>query len=179
MNAIKLYRIGRWFYERHIPFIPTLIYGITFLIFNSSIPPSCEIGAGSKFSYGGIAVVLHRRCKIGKGVNIGHCVTVGGTFGSDVPVIGDNVWIAPGSRIMGTVKVGNNVILGANCVVTKDVPDNCIVAGVPAKVLRTIPPGALDALKGSLKTEEEMAGKSEPDPARSVRELENAAAAAI
>lgn len=156
-----MYRAGRWLHLRKVPLLPKLIYNLTFLIFNSSIPPSCEIGAGSKFSYGGIAVVLHRRCRIGKNVNIGHCVTVGGTFNSDVPAIGDNVWIAPGVRILGSVTIGNNVVIGANAVVTKSIPDNCVAAGVPAKVIRSIPEGALDAIKGKLKIEQPGGNKPE------------------
>ncbi|HZO89648.1 MAG TPA: hypothetical protein VFB38_15070, partial [Chthonomonadaceae bacterium] len=112
LNAITFYRIGNWAYRHHIPLLPKLTYYLTFLIFNSSVPPRCHIGHGSKFAYGGIGVVLHERCSIGEGVMIGQNVTVGGSFGSDVPQIGNNVWIAPGVRIIGEVRVGNNVILG-------------------------------------------------------------------
>jgi serine O-acetyltransferase len=50
-------------------------------------------------------------------------------------VVGDNVWIATGAKVLGPVKVGNNVVIGANAVVIRDVPDNSVVAGVPAKVI--------------------------------------------
>lgn len=61
---------------------------------------------------------------------IGQNVTIGGKSGwYDVPVIGDNVHISAGA-------CGNNVIIGANSVVVKDVPDNCIVAGIPAKIIK-------------------------------------------
>jgi acetyltransferase-like isoleucine patch superfamily enzyme len=53
-------------------------------------------------------------------------------------VIGDNVFIGSCSTIMPGVKVGNNVIIGASSVVTRDVPDNVVVAGVPAKFIKTI-----------------------------------------
>lgn len=53
-----------------------------------------------------------------------------------VPVIGNNVYIAKGSIVMGGITIGNNVTIGANAVVTKPVSDNAIVAGVPAKILR-------------------------------------------
>ena len=53
-----------------------------------------------------------------------------------MPVIGDNVHISAGARILGPIRIGNNVIIGANAVVVKDVPDNCIVAGVPAKIIK-------------------------------------------
>ncbi|HIT15429.1 MAG TPA: acyltransferase [Candidatus Avimuribaculum pullicola] len=52
-------------------------------------------------------------------------------------IIGDNVWIGERSRICKGVTIGNNCVIGANSVVTKDVPDNCIAAGNPAKVVKT------------------------------------------
>lgn len=55
--------------------------------------------------------------------------------GVKVPIIGDNVMLFSGCKILGDVKIGNNVVVGANAVVVKDVPDNAVVAGVPAKVL--------------------------------------------
>ena len=69
---------------------------------------------------------------------IGQGVTIGGKSGwYEVPVIGDNVEINAGARIIGPVRIGDNVIIGANAVVTKDVPSNCIVAGVPAVILKS------------------------------------------
>ena len=51
-------------------------------------------------------------------------------------VIGNNVWIGDKATILAGVHIGNNVIVAANAVVTKDVPDNCMVAGVPAKIIK-------------------------------------------
>ena len=51
------------------------------------------------------------------------------------PIIGDNVTIGCGAKVLGNVKVGNNVTIGANAVVIKDVPDNCVVGGVPAVII--------------------------------------------
>ena len=83
-----------WFYRKKIPLIPKLIKLVCFILYNSSIPYECELGKGTRFGYGGIGVVLHKR-----------------------------------------VIIGNNVSVGANAVVIKSVPDNAIVAGVPAKIL--------------------------------------------
>lgn len=52
--------------------------------------------------------------------------------------MGNDVYISAGARMIGKITIGNNVIIGTNAVVNKDVPDNCIVAGVPAKVIRTV-----------------------------------------
>ena len=82
-------------------------------------------------------MILHARTKIGKNCIIGSCVTIGGKSGwYEVPVIGDNVEIHSGAKIIGPVRIGNNVIIGANAVVTKDIPDNCVVAGIPAKIIK-------------------------------------------
>lgn len=53
-----------------------------------------------------------------------------------LPIIGNDVYIAKGAIVIGGITIGNNVTIGANAVVTKPVPDNAIVAGVPAKILR-------------------------------------------
>ena len=53
-------------------------------------------------------------------------------------IVGDNVWIGGGAHILSGVKVGNNVVIAAGAVVTKDVPDNCVVAGVPAKKIKDL-----------------------------------------
>lgn len=139
MNAINLYRFSNWLYQRKIPFFPLVIKYIIFLIFNSVIPYSTIIGKGSKFAYGAIGVVLHSKAIIGEKVIIGQGVTIGRQLDPDgIPKIGNNVYISAGARILGGITIGNNVIIGANSVVIKDVPDNCIVAGVPAKIIRTI-----------------------------------------
>ena len=139
MNAIKFYRIGRWFYVHHIPILSLLMKYLTFLVFNSVVPYTAEIGRHSKFAYGGMGCVVHSRAKIGERVLIGQNTTIGRALDPEtIPEIGDDVYISAGARIVGKIKVGNNVIIGANAVVNKDVPDNCVVAGVPATIVRKI-----------------------------------------
>lgn len=65
-------------------------------------------------------------------------VTIGRNFGDrKVPVIGDDVYVGTGSVVFGEIRVGNNVIIGANSVVNKDVPDNCTVVGNPMRIIST------------------------------------------
>ena len=78
MNAIKVYRISRWFYLHHMEPIAKLIRGFIWLIYNSFIPYSAEIGKGTIFGYKGMAVIVHTRSKIGENCTIGSCVTIGG-----------------------------------------------------------------------------------------------------
>lgn len=151
MNAIKLYRIARALSNAKVPVLPELLRLLIFFLYNSAIPPRCEIGKQSYFIHGGIGVVLHPDCKIGKRVAIGQGVTLGGSFGSGAPIVHDDVWIGPGARILGSVTIGRNSIIGANAVVVKDVAENSVMGGVPAKLIRTLKPGELDALEGSLR----------------------------
>jgi serine O-acetyltransferase len=72
---------------------------------------------------------------IGKNCWINQQVTIGYN-GDKRPTILDNVTVNAGAKVIGGVTVGNNVIIGANCVVVKDVPDNCTVVGVPAKIIK-------------------------------------------
>jgi len=139
MNAIVLYRIANKLYELGIPLLPKIIKGLIFLFYNSVVPYTTKIGKDSKFAYGGIGVVIHSKAIIGDKVIIGQNVTIGRKLSPHgVPTIANNVYISAGSRILGDIRVGNNVIIGANSVVLHDVPDNSIVAGSPAIVIRTI-----------------------------------------
>lgn len=148
MNAINLYRKARWCYLHKIPLVPKLLKGIIFILYNTVIPYTTEIGKGTKFAYGGIGCVIHGRTVIGDRVIIGQNTTVGRSLDpEDYPIIGNDVYISAGARIIGNIRIGNNVIIGANAVVCKDVEDNCVVAGVPAKVIRTIDVSIWDLLK--------------------------------
>ena len=82
--------------------------------------------------------VTNEEMQIGKNCNLSHDVTIGVSRRGEragVPVIGDNVYIGPGAKIFGRITIGNNAAIGANCVVTKDVPENAVVVGIPEKVI--------------------------------------------
>lgn len=138
LNAMEFYRISRWLYLHNIPFIPKLITLMIFLIYNSKVPYEAEIGKGTKLGYGGIGVVIHKKSKIGNQCVISQHVTIGGGNSKypGLPKIGNNVHISHGAIVFGGITIGDNVEIGANAVVNKPVPDNAIVAGVPAKILR-------------------------------------------
>lgn len=135
---IHWYRVANWLFRHKVPFLPKFIFFLQYMLFNCAVPASCTIGKGTKFGYGGIATVVHARAVIGKNCIIGTCVTIGGRSKHyEVPIIGDNVYIGTGAKILGPVRIGNNVVIGAGAVVLNDVPDNSIVVGVPAKVVKT------------------------------------------
>lgn len=136
------FRIGSWFYSKNkftrIIGIPIyLIYKLHKLLSGIQIQLCTSIGPGFRiFHYNCIIIaqesVIGSNCSIHQGVTIGRCFN-GQNAGC--PVIGDNVVIFAGAKIIGKVRIGNNAVIGANAVVVKDVPDNCVVAGMPAKVI--------------------------------------------
>ncbi|WP_335716449.1 serine O-acetyltransferase, partial [Neobacillus drentensis] len=105
--------------------------------FGIEISPKTEIDTGFYIGHFG-GIVINSGAKIGKNCNISQGVTIGMANRGKrrgVATIGDNVYIGPGAKIVGAVKIGNNAAIGANCVVTNDVPDNGVVVGIPGKVI--------------------------------------------
>ena len=98
------------------------------------IPIKTEIGYGLYIGHGK-SVVVNPTAKIGNNVNLSQFVTIGANHGQAAH-IGNNVYIGPNVCIVEDVKIGDNVKIGAGAVVTKDIPENAICAGVPAKVFR-------------------------------------------
>lgn len=98
-----------------------------------------QIGEGTVFPHDALGNVFHQEVKIGKNCKILHGVTMGGRAGhKGLPVIGDNVLIGVHAQILGNVKIGNNSVVGAGAIVTHDVPDNVVVVGNPARILKRV-----------------------------------------
>lgn len=93
-----------------------------------------DIGPGL-FIQHGVATIISAK-SIGKDCWINQQVTIGYTSATDCPVIGDNVTISAGAKVIGNVTMGNNSNAGANAVVVKNVPCDCTVVGVPARIIR-------------------------------------------
>ena len=139
--------IGKFFLKNKIPFFPNLIRLINRLIFSCDIHMSTEIDESVRFSHNGLGVVINSNAIIKKNVLILHEVTLGGNFGkkkeiegivTSAPVIGRNVVIGAGAKILGPVKIGDYSIIGAGSIVTKDIPQKVIVAGNPAVIIREL-----------------------------------------
>ena len=97
----------------------------------------CIIGRGAEFGPGFVlihsyGVVINSSVKGGRDIRLEHLVTIGAERDAS-PVLGDDVFIGAGSKIVGAVTIGSNVKIGANAVVTKDIPDGVTAVGVPAK----------------------------------------------
>lgn len=99
------------------------------------IPPNtCGVGL-QIWHYGHI--IINEKTRIGNNLTIYPGVEIGHkTPGGGCPTIGDNCFIGAGAKIFGKIKIGNNVTIAANSVVITDIPDNAIVGGIPAKILK-------------------------------------------
>lgn len=140
--AMTVYRFGRWRYGVRpvlLRKILSLAYRVAFKIVQivTGIELPCEVEVGRNFVIdhsGGIVVSGFAKfgdnCRIRTGVVVG-LARVGDPV---APVIGNNVDIGAGAKVLGRIRIGNDVLIGANAVVTRDVPDGCLAVGVPAVV---------------------------------------------
>jgi serine O-acetyltransferase len=140
---LLMFRLGNYlttkddFLSKLLLIIISTIYYLYRVYIGVDILIGTNIGEGINMPHP-LGIVISSEAIIGKSCTIHQNVTIGSNVigkNTGVPVIGDNVIIYAGAAICGNVKIGNNVIVGANSVVTKNIPDNCIVAGIPAKII--------------------------------------------
>jgi serine O-acetyltransferase len=137
-----VYRFGRWRYgirpallRKLFSLIYKMLHKIIQIITGIDLP--CEVDVGSGFiidHFGGVIVSGYAKfgdnCRIRNGVVVG----LKNVEEPGAPVIGNNVDIGAGAKVLGKITIGNNVLIGANAVVLTDVPDNSIAVGVPAVI---------------------------------------------
>ncbi|MBV8556792.1 MAG: serine acetyltransferase [Planctomycetaceae bacterium] len=136
--AMILYRLMQW--SRRWRLAPLEI------LFNklNAVCCNCIIGRGAEFGPGLVlihstGVVINGRVRGGSNVLIEHQVTIGAERRQN-PVIGDDVFLGAGAKVLGPVSIGDGARIGANAVVVDDIPPHCTVVGIPARVVRRRPP---------------------------------------
>lgn len=145
--ALFAYRFGYWAGKIRIPLLGHICRLLYFflnklveIMAGISISSDAEIGKGLYVGHFG-GIFINSGAKLGENCNIGQGVTIGnlGLGRPESPVIGNNVYIGAGAKILGGITIGDNVRIGANAVVTKDVPDNATAVGVPARIVKIKP----------------------------------------
>jgi serine O-acetyltransferase len=134
-------RLAHYFYSIQLNPLAKIISLLNFVIFGIEIAVNCEIGEGLYFPHT-VGTVIGAR-KIGQNALIYQGVTIGakqidlGYDPNSRPLIGNNVVIGAGGKVLGGIEIGSNVSIGANAVVTKSLPDNVVAVGIPAQIIRT------------------------------------------
>ena len=140
-RAVVLYRVGNCLCRHKLRIFARITECLMHHLCHCWIASTAEIGEGFLVDHVS-GLVIGGGVVIGKNCDVRQNVTLGGNFnktdaeGRLYPILGDNVSLCAGAVVVGPVKVGNNSIVGANSLVTRDVPDNVIVAGVPAVVIK-------------------------------------------
>jgi serine O-acetyltransferase len=141
-HLVLLMRLGGFFRSK-VPIVGgaggILIEYIIRILYASDISCQAKIGPGFNVMHGhdiviGSDVIIGDRCKIFNGVTLGNKDTE--TSQMQQPCIGDDVVIGAGAKLLGQIKIGSGSTIGANSVVVKDVPANCVAAGIPAKIIK-------------------------------------------
>lgn len=140
LHAIILYRLNHFLWKKNFKLLARVLSQITRFLTGIEIHPGAKIGKGFFIDHGA-GVVIGETAEIGNNVTMYHGVTLGGTTvfnakGKNTnkrhPTICNNVVIGSGAQVLGPIKVSDNVKIGSNAVVIKDVEANTTVVGVPA-----------------------------------------------
>jgi serine O-acetyltransferase len=136
-HAIRFHRLAHWLYRHHRLFLARLLSQLSRCLTGIEIHPGAKIGQGFFIDHG-MGVVIGETAEIGDNVLLYQGVTLGGTGkekGKRHPTIGDNVVIGAGAKVLGAIRVGNDVKIGAGSVVNKPVPPDSTVIGIPGRVV--------------------------------------------
>jgi serine O-acetyltransferase len=137
---VVVHRVAHHLYERKFRFLARLFSSVNLVLFGVEIAMRCDIGPGLCLPHTVGTVIGALR--VGNNAVIYHQVTIGakemdiGYHEDKRPVIGDNVIIGSGAKVLGGITIGHNVTIGTNAVVTHSVPDNVVVGGIPARILK-------------------------------------------
>lgn len=137
-HALLIYRVAHWLRQLGVPFVPRVLSQFSRWVTGIEIHPGATIGHGFFIDHG-MGVVVGETAEIGDYVTLFQGVTLGGTGkerGKRHPTVGNHVVIGAGAKILGAIRIGDNVKIGANSVVLKSVPPHSTVIGVPARIIK-------------------------------------------
>lgn len=135
--ALALHRVAHALFNARLFFVARVVNHLSRFLTAIDIHPGATIGRNFFIEHG--FVVIGETAVIGDDVTIYQCVTLGGTdpangiAGKRHPTLGDGVIVGSGAQVLGPITVGKRVRIGANAVVTRDVPDGATMVGIPAR----------------------------------------------
>jgi serine O-acetyltransferase len=135
--AVGCHRIAHWLFKGELYFLARLVNHVARFLTAIDIHPGAQIGRNFFIDHG--FVVIGETATVGDDVTIYQHVTLGGTnptsgaAGNRHPTIGNGVIIGSGAQVLGPILVGDRARIGANAVVTKDVPEGATMVGIPAR----------------------------------------------
>lgn len=136
MDFKRVYFKGKSLYKKNHVILAKIYRMICKVVFSCDIPFQTDIDETVHFCHNGFGIVVNPNTIIRGGVCIQHGVTLGEIDRShDAPIIEENVFIGARAMVLGKVTVGKGALIGAGAVVIKDVPENCTVVGVPARII--------------------------------------------
>jgi len=137
VHALAFHRLAHWLYRGELYFVARLINHVARIFTGIDIHPGAKIGRNFFIDHG--FTVIGETADIGDDVTIYQCVTLGGTdpangiAGKRHPTIGDGAIIGSGAQVLGPIIVGKRARIGANAVVTREVPEGAVMIGIPAR----------------------------------------------
>lgn len=137
LHAIWFHRMAHGLFKRKFYFLARVISQFSRFLTGIEIHPGAKIGDRFFIDHGS-GVVIGETCEIGDNVTLYQGVTLGGTGkekGKRHPTIEDNVLVASGAKVLGSITIGENSKIGAGSVVLKNVPPNATVVGIPGRVV--------------------------------------------
>jgi len=147
-QALTLYRFSHWLWNHNLKIPALYIMRLSRALTSIEIEPAANIAKSVIISHG-MGTVIGYDSVVGENVMIRQNVTLGRTGKTNSnstqrvhPTIENDVSIGAGAVILGNITIGHHAIIGANAVITKDVPPYAVVAGVPGKILRYVDPDA-------------------------------------
>lgn len=156
-QALLAYRVAHRLWKMRLRLLGRLVSQFARWVTGVEIHPGASIGNGFFIDHG-MGVVVGETTEIGDYVTLFQGVTLGGTGkekGKRHPTLGNHVVVGSGAKVLGNIRIGDSVKIGANSVVLRSVPSNSTVTGIPGRIVKTV---------GARVPEEAMDHANIPDP---------------
>jgi serine O-acetyltransferase len=143
--TVIIIRLQRYFYCRGLYIISKILAVLNIIMFSTEVHPQCEISEGFMIGHAS-GVIIHGNARIGKNCILMHQCTLGIKEVENIPlsevhvVLGDEVIVGAGARIMGNISIGHHSQIGMNAMVIKSFPPYSVIVGVPARQIKAISP---------------------------------------